>query len=942
MKFRHLAAALAGLVLGTGLQAAAPDALPFPQQGSDVRPDPAATFGTLPNGLRYIIYPNHEPRDRATLRLLVLAGSLNEKDSQQGLAHFLEHMAFNGSAHYPPGTLVEFFQRMGMNFGGDTNASTEFDHTTYQIELPNVKPATLAEGLQVFSDMAGTLLLKPEMIAKERPIILSEKRTRDSVEYRQFVASFQFLLPDALIPHRLPIGTTDVIEQSGRDRFLDFYRTWYRPERMVVIVVGDVKPDAVEPQIRSAFSGLTDATPPPAEPDLGTATVALGLKTGYHYEPEAPATTVSLDVILPYRPPGDTVALRLSHLRRDLAIAMLNRRLSILAKQEGAPFTRASASVDESFRFVHDAGINVTCNANQWQAALGVAEQQLRAALQYGFTDAEFAEAAANVRNDLEQAAADAATRRSPELADEMVSEMVDREVITSPAQDLALYGPALRQLTPAECTAALRLAFQGPGRYVLVAGNVKLGGDPLATIAQAYEASHAIAVKPPEHSANEHFAYTDFGSPGKAIRRQTIADLGITEVEFANGVRLNLKKTAFEANQIRVQFRVGAGQLIEPKNEPGLDVFTDITFQAGGLGKHSADDLQRLLAGHTVGMDFEVGSDALRFSATTNPADLTLQLQLLAAYLTDPGYRPESLRVARKNIEEYYRSLAHSVEGPLRTTVPIALASGDPRFGLPPVEVTRQRTLEEEKRWLTPQLTRGAIEIGLVGDFDVEAAITAAAATVGALPPREAKPPYTAERIVHFPSATFSRDYGVPTQIPKSVVAVYWPTADAWDIHRTRRLTLLREVFSDRLRVRIREELGGSYSPQAASEPSDTYTGYGLLLAELVVAPDRAAEIQQSIIDVAADLAAHGVTEDQLARARLPTLTALRESARTNQYWLGAVVGSCQEFPQRLNWARTRYADIESITKAEVDPLARQYLGADHAFRVIVHPVKP
>src|SRR5580658_9357253 len=153
--------------------AAAP--LPFPQDTSDLKPDPAADFGALPNGLRYIILPNQQPKNRASLRLLVLSGSLEENESQRGLAHFLEHMCFNGSAHYAPGTLVEYFQRLGMSFGGDTNAYTSYDHTAYQIELPNTKPDTVAQGLQVFADFAGGLLLTPAMITKERPIILSEK-----------------------------------------------------------------------------------------------------------------------------------------------------------------------------------------------------------------------------------------------------------------------------------------------------------------------------------------------------------------------------------------------------------------------------------------------------------------------------------------------------------------------------------------------------------------------------------------------------------------------------------------------------------------------------------------------------------------------------------------------------------------------------------------------
>src|SRR5580704_4409281 len=199
--------------------AAAP--LPFPQDASDLKPDPAVHFGALPNGLRYVILPNQEPKNRASLRLLVLSGSLEENENQRGLAHFLEHMCFNGSAHYAPGTLVEYFQRLGMSFGGDTNAYTSFDHTAFQIELPDTKPATVTEGLQVFADFAGTLLLRPDQIQKERPIILSEKRTRDSVPYRQEVASFNFLLGDSLFPKRMPIGLQPVIEQAQRDRFVD-------------------------------------------------------------------------------------------------------------------------------------------------------------------------------------------------------------------------------------------------------------------------------------------------------------------------------------------------------------------------------------------------------------------------------------------------------------------------------------------------------------------------------------------------------------------------------------------------------------------------------------------------------------------------------------------------------------------------------------------------
>jgi len=926
--------------LVVGLAALRLAGAPFAQEQSDLLPDPAAHFGALPNGVRYVVRANREPRDRASLRLLVLSGSLEESEDQRGLAHFLEHMAFNGSTHYPPGTLVEYFQRLGMSFGGDTNAYTSFDHTAYKIELPNVRPETIAEGLRVFADMAGGLLLEPAMINKERPIILSEERTRDSVGYRQFVASFNFLLPNSLLPRRMPIGLDANIRQAQQNRFALYYNRWYRPERMVVVVVGAIDPDAVIAQIGRAFGGVTDRAAALPEPDLGRVTTALGLKTAYHAEPEGPDTTVSISEISPYSYQPDTAELHRQHLRRDLAVAMLNRRLDILSKKEGAAFIRGSATIEENFNFVHDAEIELKCLPDRWREALATAEQELRRALQFGFGPAELAEAKANFGNELEQAATGDTTQRSEEIADGLVDSVVDRKVYTSPAQDLSLYRPLLATVTAEECAQALRYSFSLPGRYVMVQGNAVLAGDAPATIAQAYQAAHAVALRPPLSLAAGRFAYTDFGPPGRIVARRQIADLDITEVEFANGVRVNLKRTPFEANQIRIRLRAGTGRLQEPPTEPGLSFFSDLTFASGGLGRHSADDLQTLLAGKTVSLEFAAKDDAFEMTAATNRDDLLLQLQLLAAYLTDPGYRPESLRVATKTLDELYTEFAHTVSGPLETKAPRYLAAGDRRFGLPDRSEMQSRTLAEEKAWLGPQLASGPVEIALAGDLEIEPTLDALARTLGALPPRGPKPACTAERQVHFPpppAATIR--WTVESQIPKAAVAVYWPTNDDRDVHRTRRLNLLAEVFGDRLRLRLREQLGAAYSPEAASLPTDAYPGYGKLVAEVVVAPARVDETVAAILAIADNLQKSGVSADELERAKKPLLTSLRESARTNQYWLIAVLGNCQEFPMRLDWARSREADVRQVTKPEIDALARAYLEPAHAFPIVVTP---
>jgi len=942
---------LATLLLGAlTLPAAAPR---FAHEDSDLRPDPAARFGKLENGLRYVVLRNAEPKGRASLRLLIHAGSLHEEEDQRGVAHFLEHMAFNGSRNFAPGTLVEFFQRMGMSFGGDTNASTGFDRTLYLLELPETSEATLAEGLRVFGDYAAGLLLAPAEIDRERGIILSEKRARDTVGFRTAVAQFEFMLGDTLLPRRMPIGVAEVIQGAPRERFLAFWDRWYRPERMAAVIVGDVDPDLAERLVRAAFAPLTGRGPAPAEPDRGRVTRFEGVRARFHPEPEATATSVSLAVLAPHRAEPDNAAQRVSRLPRQFAVSMLNRRLSVLARREGAAFSAARVSVNEGYRIYREATVDLTCKPDQWAAALAVGEQELRRALEHGFQAGELAETKASYRNAVEQAVRGAATRRSSNLAGEIAQSILDERVFTHPAATRDLYLPAVERITAAECLAALREAFTGNGRHVLVTGNLTLPGDAAAAILAAHAASARVPVEPPADAAEARWAYTDFGAPGRVVRREHVADLDVTLVTFANGVRLNLKRTDFEAG-IRVSARVGTGGLTEPADRRGLVMLANSAFTAGGLGRHGIDDLRRVLAGRNAGVSFRVGQDALELGNAgggggrggrggggggTTRDDLLLTLQLLTAHLTDPGYRPEALRQVRTGMEQMYTGFAHTPNGPLSTEVASLIAGGDHRFGVPPREVLLARELGEVREWLAPQLTRGPIEVALIGDLDAEAAIDAVARTLGALPPREERPALADLRRVSFPREPFTREYRISSEIPKGVVALFWPTTDASDIRRTRRLTLLASVFSDRLRVKIREEMGGTYSPRAASASSDTFAGYGYLSTSIDVDPAAAAKVREAVVDLADDLARNGVTDEELERARLPARTAARESLRTNAYWLQAVLTRAQEKPEVLDWARSRTADLEAVTAAELSALAREYLGRGRVSRVTVLP---
>ena len=922
-------------------------ALRFPPAAgsTDLATDPAIIAGELPNGLRYALRTNAEPRGRAALRLVVAAGAFHESEGQRGLAHFLEHMAFNGSTHYPPGTLIEFFQRLGMDFGGDTNAYTSFDRTVYMLDLPDTKPETLAEGLRVLADYAGHLLLLPDEINRERGVILSEKLARDSADYRAAVAGYNFFYKGTLLPGRLPIGLESVVKESGRERFADFYDTWYRPERLAVIAVGDFDPAVLEKSLRENFGPLTARSPARATPDLGTpAAVTPGprLLLGHHFEPEASATSVAIQVLRPADLTPDSSARRLRDLPLELANFMLNQRLSELAKTDSAPFVKGAAGRDFFPNIFDGAELSLTARPGRWADTLAVGENELRRALRFGFRAPELREAVASYRNALDQAVKTASTRRSEQFADELVDAFIAGTVPTAPSADLALLGPALDTMTIEECHEALKASWSSAGgRLVGVLGNTDLGKDeaPALAIEKAYSAAESVEVSPPAAQAEIPWAYADFGPAGIVTSRTEVTDLGITQIVFANGVRLNLKRTDFEAGTIALRARVGTGRLEEPRNQPGLAFFANAAFTAGGLGKHSADDLRRLLAGRNVGVGLQVADDALVFNGQTTPADLALQLQLFAATLSDPGYRPDAETTARRQMDPLYKRLNSDPTGPFTLEVPHLLASGDPRFGLPAREAALARNLAELRAWLTPQLATGAIELSLVGDLDSNAAIAAVAATFGTLPDRAAKPALEALRQVTTPPPSI-QTLNVTTAIPKAVLAIYWPTADARDISRTRRLTMLADILGDRLRKTVREELGGSYSPGAASAPSETYRDYGFLFARLTLESHDVERIRPAVLAAAADLFTNGVTEDELERAKFPVITAVRESERTNAYWLNAVLGSSQEQPWRLDWARTRAADLAAITKPELDQLTRAYLDPARALQFTVLPL--
>ena len=355
----------------------------WPHEKSDLKPDPNVVWGKLENGFRYVLMKNKEPKDRVSMHLNVQAGSLNEREDERGVAHFLEHMLFNGSENFEPGELVKYFQSIGMQFGPDANARTGLDETVYDIILPNGDMKSIEDGLLVLKDYAQGALILEEQVDSERKIILAEKRSRDSASYRTFEETFEFEFPESLISKRLPIGDEEVIASADRKLLKGFYDAWYRPEKMMIVMVGNFEPAVAESLIKEKFSDMVARAPARPEPDLGKLR-HFGIKPFYHYEEDSGDASVSVEVLEMTGRRPDSASLKETILKKDIADAIVQNRLDRILRKPDVPFTGASIRSGLIFNEILTAEISARSSEENWEKSLAAIEQELRRAIQIG------------------------------------------------------------------------------------------------------------------------------------------------------------------------------------------------------------------------------------------------------------------------------------------------------------------------------------------------------------------------------------------------------------------------------------------------------------------------------------------------------------------------------------------------------------------------------
>ncbi|MBU3076458.1 M16 family metallopeptidase [Sphingomonas quercus] len=903
-------------------------------EGSDTPPDPAWQLGSFDNGMRYAIRRNALPAGSVSVRLRIDAGALMEQPDQKGYAHFIEHMLFRGAEGVPDGEGIRIWQRLGASFGSDTNAFTTLTQTFYALDLPRNDSASLDIAFGALSGMMRSATIDPKLVDVERKVVMAERDARMPPLVRRSQEAARSVFYAGLRAQQAELaGTDETLGAATAGRLRDFYERWYRPERATIIIAGDADPEMLRALAEKWFAGWRGKGDAPADPDFGTPT-----------QPD-PATAIVIDrqasntmTFLWPRPHDDrpwSQERQANEFVRQIAARIISRRMTQAARG-GAAFTSASVSATMARHLMDQTTIAVAHRQTMWQPAM----QRAFAVLAEGSAGlpsrAEIDREIAVQEDSLAQQISARPTMLSPVMAGMMLGAVDAGMTLTTPEAMRDMFEAVKPTLTPAVVGTALRALTVGEPRALFTAPVPIQGGEQAfaAALAKAREAKAEARVEA------KAVSFADLGKPpvpGRIVSRSEIPDLGVTRVRFANGVELVVKQTDFEKDRVLVAATVGYGIAGMPPDRY-VPLWTARALTQGGIGPLDVDAIERLLAGRRISLSFGVDENGFDYAGATNARDLADTLRLAAAGVAEPRFDAGAFGRLKGQLGGTYDAIFSTPGGVFGTFAPQALHGGDARWFYPGKSEILTLGMDSYRNLWTPLLAYGPRRLLIVGDVDVQAAIDATAATIGAAVTRPAPEPDRAQLNVRPPKRgsrpLLLKHRGDPAQ---ALVALVWSTDGALrDVPTVRALNVAASIFRTRLFDRFRETEGGSYSPSVGSNQSQVFPRYGVFIATAQVRADRVADFERVARDIAKDLAKAGPNDDEVTRAVAPVVSANQRNSRTNGYWLGVLDRDLDD-PRVLDQIRSAISGYQAVDAEAVRKAARKWLSRAPSLRIVV-----
>lgn len=914
------------------------DRSPWLYAGSDIAQDPEWRFGTLPNGLRYAVRRNGVPPGQVAVRLHLRVGSLMEEDSEKGFAHLLEHLSFRGSSKVPDGESKRVWQRLGVTFGSDSNASTTPLSTTYKLDLPNATEASFDQSMMILADMMAAPAITAQSLNQERPVVLAEQREGLGPQERFSDLRRRVFFAGQRFADRPVIGTVETLTGASADAVRAFHQRWYRPERTTLVIVGDLDPALFEAQIVKHFAAWKGTGPAPVDPAFGTPSAGHP-SSGALVEPTLPPL-VAMTVLRPWKLDADTVLFNRERLVDIVAIRIINRRLERRARS-GSSYIGAGADLSDLLRSANATTIQILPVGEDWETAVrevrGVIADAMASAPTQAEIDREVNEILADMRNAVDTARVTSGTQR----ADTLVAALDIHEVVTSEETSLGILQGAIdgRMFTPDRVLASTRRVLQGVATRAVITTRT---ADPgvQAKLAAALTADVSGLAGTRAALRNVSFASLPrLGSPGKvAMRTVAVPDPRIEQVRYANGVTGLFFQNPGEVGRVYVSVRFGRGMQALPADRQTPAWAANLALLESGIGSLGQEELDQITGDRRISMDFGIGDDAFVISGQTSPADLADQLRLIATKLEVPGWDPKPVARARAVATTSYAAQRASPDAVIGTSLEKLLRAGDPRWGMPDLAAIETLNAKDFRAFWEPLLASGPIEVQVFGDIDVDKAIEAVRQSFGAMKPRRASRIVSAavQFPAHVETPVVLRHTGEAEQA--AAVIAWQAGGGAANIAEGRKLEILAAVMRDRILDRIRSAEGVSYSPTVLSQWPVGQPGGGRIIALTLLPPDKTDLFFTVVREIAADLVAKPIELDELRRALVPTAQLVSRRSTGNPFWMQQTEGGTTD-PRRLAAIQSLGLDYGRTGPEELQALAAKYLLREKDWTMVVLP---
>lgn len=901
--------------------------------------DPQVTVGSFPNGLRYMIRVNRKPEARAELRLVVNAGSLLEDDDQLGLAHFVEHMAFNGTAHFPKGEMVKFLESTGMRFGPSINASTSFDETVYMLQVPTDKPEIFAKSFLVLEDWAHGLSFDPSEIDKERGVIIEEWRLRRGAAARMQDAQFPILLQGSRYATRNPIGTTENLQTFKYDTLKRFYRDWYRPDLMTVIVVGDVDPAAVQKLLQQHFAplpALKAPRPRPVFPVPAHADTLYAIAT----DKEATSTSVVVYNKLPLRETTTVGAYR-QDIVESLVSGMLNRRLGDLAQKADPPFIAGGVGRGRFVRSAEASMVQALVKDGGIERGLDAVYTEADRAARFGFVATELDRQKKDVLRRQEQLYTEREKQDSMTFAAEYIRHVTYDEPIPGIAYEYALYQRFVPEITLDEVNRVVKTWLGQGSRVVMVSAPEKPGvavpdGPKLAAVMAGVAGN---TLQPYVDTVADAALMDALPKPGRVVKETRRAAWDITEWELSNGVRVVLKPTTFKQDEILFRATSPGGTSLASDADYVAATTSSQVIAAGGIGTFSTIDLRKVLAGKVARVSPTVSALEEGLSGSASPKDLETMFQLIHLSFTQPRADATIFGILTTQMKTLLANQTASPGFAFSEALQQALYQGHFRARAMSPAVVDEMSLEKSLAFYKDRFAdAGDFTFVFVGTMDLAVMKPLVEQYLASLPATGRKETWK--------DVGMTPAKGVVTKTvkkgvePQSQVAIVLSGPFVWDRENRVAIRAMASVLETRLRETLREELSGTYgvtvSPSYTQIPREEF----MLNIQFGCNPARAEELTKAVFKEVEAFKAGGPTEKQVADIREQLVRDFETNSKQNSYLLGQIWIRYQ-VPQDLGEFFSLPEFYKTLDAAMIQRAAKKYLDTANTVQVTLLPEK-